>query len=104
MSALTARALVDAGLYDSEGAVIQDALRLLLREKPQVRIAMAVHRYQTEAISVAKAASLAGVSFDQMKDILVSRGVQPRLGSATLEEAREEVEAMRRITRAENDR
>ena len=99
MNLLRTRDLVDAGLYESESAVIQDALRLLFQEKPQVRIALAIHRYQTEEISLARAASLAGVSFDRMKDVLVSRGVQLRLGPETPEEAMEEVEAMRRIVR-----
>jgi predicted HTH domain antitoxin len=60
-----------------------------------LRIQLAVHRYQTEEISLAKAASLAGVSWAQMKDILVERGIQPRLGPETMEEAEEEVRTLR---------
>ncbi len=60
-----------------------------------LRIQLAIHRYQTEEISLAKAAHLAGVSWAQMKDILLERGIQPRLGPETLEEAREEVQALR---------
>ena len=59
------------------------------------RVQLAIHRYQTEEISLAKAAHLAGVSWAQMKDILLERGIQPRLGPETLEEAREEVQALR---------
>jgi predicted HTH domain antitoxin len=92
-----AQALVDARLYPSQEAVIQDALRALLQEKPQLRIELAVYRYQTEDISLAKAAHLAGVSFDRMKDLLVQRGIQPRLGPAEAEEARQEVADMGRI-------
>lgn len=72
---LQAKDFVQARLYQNEEAVIQDALRSLLQEKPQMRIELAIHRYQTEDISLARAASLAGVSFDRMKEILVSRGV-----------------------------
>jgi hypothetical protein len=46
-----------------------------------------VHRYQTEEISLVKTASLAGVSWAQMVDFLLKRGVQPRLGAETQEEA-----------------
>ena len=60
-----------------------------------MRIQLAVHRYQTEEISLARAASLAGVSWAQMKDILVERGIQPRLGPETMEEAEEEVRTLR---------
>lgn len=92
---LKARDLVEAQLYESEEQAIQDALRLLLRARPYLRIQLAVHRYETEEISLAKAASLAGVSWAQMRDILVENGVQPHLGPETLDEAENEVQALR---------
>jgi predicted HTH domain antitoxin len=93
---LKARDFVDAQLYDSEDDVIQDALRHLLRSRADLRVKLAVHRYQSEEISLAKAAHLAGVSWAQMKDILLERGIQPRLGPETLEDARQEVEVLRK--------
>jgi predicted HTH domain antitoxin len=90
---LKARDFVEARLYKSEEDVIQDALRHLLRARPELRIQLAIHRYQTEKLSLAKAASMAGVSWAQMKDILLERGVQPRLGPETLEEAAALMEA-----------
>ncbi len=92
---MEARDFVEARLYSSEEEVIREALRYLLRSRPDARIQLAVHRYQTEGLSVAKAASLAGVSWAQMKDILLEKGVQPRLGPETLEEAVSEVETLR---------
>ncbi|HUT16333.1 MAG TPA: UPF0175 family protein [Anaerolineae bacterium] len=53
-----------------------------------------IYRYRTEEISLAKAAALAGVSWERMREILLSRGVQPRLGPETEEEAWEEIRAM----------
>ncbi len=90
------RDLVAAHLYPDEGAVIQDALRHLLQDRPDVRIEWAIYRYQTEEMTVARAAELAGVSFFRMKDLMFERGVVPRLGPATLEEAQEEVDAIER--------
>ena len=87
--------LVQARLYDSEDAVIRDALRHLLRARPEARIQLAVHRYQTEGLSLARAASLAGVSWAQMKEILLEKGVQPRLGPETVAEAQDEAEVLR---------
>ncbi len=98
---LRAQEFVDARLYDSEEDVIQDALRHLLRSRADLRVQLAVHRYKTEGISLAKAASLAGVSWAQMKDILLEQGIQPRLGPETLEEARQEAEALRSYFEAE---
>ncbi len=83
---------VEARLYSNEEEVLQEALRHLLQNRPDLRIALAVYRYQTdEEITLARAAGLAGVSLERMKDILISRGVALRLGPATLEEARAEV-------------
>ena len=89
--------LVEARLYPNQEAVIQDAMRSLLQEKPQLRVELAIHRYQTEEISLAKAAHLAGLSFDRMKALLVQRGIQPRLGPADEAEAHEEIATMERI-------
>lgn len=87
--------LVEAHLYQNEESVIQDALRHLLRARPELRIRLAIFRYQHEQMSLAKAANLAGVSWAQMKDILLEHGIEPRLGVATLEEAQHEIQALR---------
>ena len=92
---LNARDFVEARLYSKEEDVIQDALRHLLRSRPELRIQLAIHRYQTENLSLAKAASLAGVSWAQLKDILLEHGVQPRLGPETLEEVETEAQTLR---------
>jgi predicted HTH domain antitoxin len=86
---------VEAHLYQDEEMVIQDALRHLLRARPDLRIQLAVFRYQHDNISLAKAASLAGVSWAQMKDILLECGVSPRLGVETLEEAEHDIQVLR---------
>jgi predicted HTH domain antitoxin len=92
---LDVHSFVDAKLYKNDEEVIQDALRYLVRGRPDLRVRLAIHRYQTEDISLAKAASLAGVSWAQMKDILVAHGVQPRLGPETLAEVEGEANALR---------
>jgi predicted HTH domain antitoxin len=94
---LTAQSLVEAQLYPDQEAVIQDALRSLLHEKPQLRTELAIHRYQNEEISLARAAHMARVSFDRMKEILVKRGIAVRLGPKDEDEARQEIENMGRI-------
>lgn len=86
---------VKANLYDTEEAVIQDALRHLLRGRPELRIRLAIYRYQQEELSLAKAAEVAGVSWAQMRDILLERGIDPALGPANLEEAQAEVDQLR---------
>ncbi|MBC8447724.1 MAG: UPF0175 family protein [Chloroflexi bacterium] len=96
VEALKTEDFVVAGLYEDERAVVQDALRALLYERPQLRLEIAIHRYRTEDISLAKAAALAGVSWQRMREILLGRGIQPRLGPETKEEALEEIATLRR--------
>jgi len=90
-----ARDLVRARLYSSEEEAVRDALRHLLRARPDARVDVAVHRYQTEGLSLAKAADLAGVSWAQMREILLEKGIQPRLGPETLQDAEEEARVLR---------
>lgn len=83
--------LVETQLYETEEQVVQDALRYLLLERPDLRILVAVRRYRVDPeLSLARAAALAGVSMERMKEILERYSVPLRLGPATLAEARAE--------------
>jgi predicted HTH domain antitoxin len=85
------RDLVEAGLYRSEDEAIQAALSELLEHHPDLRIAIAVRRYERDPEwSIAGIAEWAGVSRWEMMDILTNRGITLRLGPATVEEARKE--------------
>lgn len=93
---LQVKDLVQARLYPDDEAAIRDAVSALLREKPQMRVEVAIYRYQTGEISLGKAAESASVSFEKMREILVNRGIPLRLGPATVEEMVEEIETLRR--------
>jgi predicted HTH domain antitoxin len=87
--------LVEARLYENEEQVIQDALRHLLSDRPDLRVSVAVHRYRTdEELSLNQAAAIAGVSLERMKEILERHDVPLRLGPATIEETRAEYAAI----------
>lgn len=94
---VTVKDFVDAQLYGNEEEVVQDALRHLLRARPELRIQIAIYRYLHDELSLAKAASLAGVSWAQMKDILVEHGIQPLLGPETAEEAKAEFAVLQQM-------
>jgi predicted HTH domain antitoxin len=101
---ITPHELVAAGLYESEEAVVGDALAQLLEAKPELRIPLAVYVYaHDERWSVGGAADLAGVTRWEMMEILEQRGVEPRIGPATIEEAEEEIRAARQIRDAYAD-
>lgn len=80
---LTVRDFVEASLYPNEDAVMQEALQLLLQAHPEMKIELAIVRYQQEALSIEDAASLAGVSRGQMKNILVERKIPLRFKTET---------------------
>ena len=84
--------LVETRVYENEEQVVQEALRYLLLERPDLRVLVALRRYRADPeLSLAKAAALAGVSLERMKEILERHNVPLRLGPATLAEARAEV-------------
>ena len=86
---------VEARLYENEETLIQDALRHLLRARPDLRIRLAAHYYQHQGVSLGKAAHLAGVSWAQMKEILIERGIPLKLGVEDIEQARCDAKALR---------
>lgn len=94
---ITPEDLVAARVYPDTETVVHEALRYLFQNRPDAQIDVAVYRYVHDRdLSLAKAASLAGVSFERMKEILASRGIPLRLGPETIEEARKEVKTMER--------
>jgi len=94
MEMVTPEALVEAGLYPDKQSVVDEALRVLWQERPRLRIEWAIHLYRSQDISLGKAAAVANVSFDRMKEVLIQHGIQPRLGAGTIEEARREMETI----------
>jgi len=96
---LSTKEFVDARLYPDESTLIQDALRHLVRARPELRIDLAVHKYRAGDVSLAKAAELAGISWAQMKEVLLEKGVAPRLGPDDIDEARDEAEILRAANR-----
>ena len=89
--------LLKIGAYHTEGEVLKDALRQLLLSRPGYRIDIAVNLYTDDKISLGKAAELAGMSFDDMKDVLAQRGIKPKLGIVTISEALDEIAVLNEI-------
>ena len=77
--------------------MLKDALRQLLLSRPGYRIDIAVKLYTGDKISLGKAAELAGMSFDEMKDVLIQRGIKPKLGIKTISEALDEIDVLNEI-------
>ena len=81
------KGLVDSGIYESEDNIIFEALNLLLKEHPEYRMKLALYRYQNEKISIGKAAEIANVCWEKMRDELNKNNIPLRLAPKTIEEA-----------------
>jgi len=68
-------ALIEAKYYSSISEAIKDAFKTLFATKPALKIISAIHLYTNDEVSISKAAEIAGVSIEEFKEILASRGV-----------------------------
>jgi len=69
-------ALIEAKYYPSISEAVKDAFRTLFATKPALKIISAIHLYTNNEVSISKAAEIAGVSIEEFKEILASRGVK----------------------------
>lgn len=91
--------LTKAGHYSSRGEIVKDAFRALLESRPELRIAIAVELYKGETISLNRAARLAGVTAEEMKEILAGRGIALKRGLTKPEERRARAEELARLSK-----
>ena len=87
--------LIACQLYQNETDVWRDAVRALTWLRPEFKLEVAVRRYSAEEVSLAKAAQIAGLAFEEMKELLVRRGVEVRLGPETTRELDDETDVLR---------
>ena len=87
---------VASRLYEREEDVWRDAVRALTWLHPEYKREIAIRRYQNGEISLAKTAHLAGMAFEEMKELLVARGIEVHLGPETWEELEADTDVLRR--------
>ena len=85
-------AIPETGYYDSRSEFLRDAIRTLLRERPELRIALACKLYEKGEISLGRAMEIADKDIESMKEILESRGISLRRGSKSVDEMEKTVE------------
>lgn len=84
--------LLEAKLYDSKEELLNDAIRHLFIYKPDLKLRLAIYKYKSGKLSLAKAALLAGLTWMEMKEVLIEKGVQPMLGAQSIDEIKMEVD------------
>ena len=73
-------ALTELGGYESADTVLEDAIRTLLRRRPELRFELAVEKYRRGTVSLNRAAERAGVSTEECKTDLAERGIAREAG------------------------
>jgi len=90
---------VKAGLYSSRAELMREALRYYIRHALKANVDIAVELYKKEEVSLGKAAELAGVSYEDMRQILKNRGIKIKIGPQTVEEAEKETKKLTKRAR-----
>jgi predicted HTH domain antitoxin len=83
--------LVERGVYSGQQALMEDALRALLRSKPNLRRQLAIGLYKQGRISLSRGAEIEGVDIESFKESLREDGVSrtvPAVGDAVQNELR----------------
>ncbi len=91
------RALIKYGYYASIDEAVKDAFRTLLNAKPNLKTVAAIELYKEGAVSLGKAAEIAGVTTVEFKDILADRGIMREVSSRSVEELEKGVELIKRL-------
>ena len=84
--------LLRIGKYENKGELIEDALRALLRAKPELRRDAAVELYTKKEVSLSRAAEIGGMNVADFNELLKDRGIKISVPSILVEEIDKEVE------------
>ena len=68
-------ALIKAGIFRSKREAVAEALRLMFATRPQLRLEAAIQLFKDEAITLGRAAELAGLTRWEFETILADRGI-----------------------------
>lgn len=71
--------LVERGIFEDEESLLASAYRSLLTLRPELKIEIALSLYEREEVSLGRAVEIAGVSREEFKEILASRGIERKI-------------------------
>ena len=79
------------GGFSSEKELLQQAFQALLNENPELRTELAVEKYREDEISLNRAAEITGMSPEEFKSVLESRGIKRKPGFLSTEDSEKEL-------------
>lgn len=81
----TLESLIRTKLFKSEDELLKEAIEALFYKRPELKREVAVDMYKNKEISLWKAAQMCGVSLEEFKEILRSRGIKVEIEAAKQE-------------------
>jgi len=85
------------GGYVRESEVFRDALRVLLESRPNLKLAAAIEMYKKEAVTLGKAAEIAGMGLIEFKDVLRDHGIRIIIPKTSIDELDKQIARIRKI-------
>lgn len=89
--------LVNIGKYSSKEELMKDALRALVRAKPELKKDVAIELYKKKEVSLSRAAEICGLNVEEFKELLKERGVKILVPSIPVEDINNEVKKILEI-------
>ncbi len=86
--------LVDIEKYPNKEELVKDALRALLRAKPELKKEVAVELFRKGTVSLSRAAEIYGSTIEDLKELLKERGIKIEIPNIPIEEIDKEVESI----------
>ncbi len=83
--------LVERGVFENEESLTTSAYRSLLTLQPELKLEIAISLYQREEVSLGRAAEMAGVSREQMKEVLTAHGIERKYPQRSQEQVDRDV-------------
>ena len=79
--------------YNKEG-LLHDAINMLLAANKELREKIAIELYKEGKISTGKASEIAGLSYEELKELLLKNNILIRRGPESAEELRKKAEQL----------
>jgi predicted HTH domain antitoxin len=87
-------ALIKAGIFRSKREAVEEALRLLFATRPQLRLEAAIQLFNDEAVTLGRAAEMAGLTRWEFEAILADRGIERVVACDSAKHLERQVESL----------
>lgn len=68
--------LIEEGKFTSKSDVFRTSFRMMLEEKPEYKIDVAINLYKKGKISIGRASEVSGTTREEFKEILERKGIK----------------------------